>query len=82
MAGLNVSSGESEEDDEQGVVEPRQTKTQAVQSASESAEMILRIDDVIAASGFDAAGGDSGGGAPEGGPGGGGMPGGGMGGLM
>jgi thermosome len=82
MAGLNVSSGESEELYEQGVVEPRQTKTQAVQSASESAEMILRIDDVIAASGFDAAGGDSGGGAPEGGPGGGGMPGGGMGGLM
>ena len=82
MSGLNVSSGESEELYEQGVVEPRQTKTQAVQSASESAEMILRIDDVIAASGFDAAGGDSGGGAPEGGPGGGGMPGGGMGGLM
>jgi thermosome len=82
MAGLNVSSGESEELYEQGVVEPRQTKTQAVQCASESAEMILRIDDVIAASGFDAAGGDSGGGAPEGGPGGGGMPGGGMGGLM
>ena len=81
MAGLNVSSGESEELYEQGVVEPRQTKTQAVQSASESAEMILRIDDVIAASGFDAAGGDAGGGPPEGGPGGG-MPGGGMGGLM
>ena len=80
MAGLNVSSGESEQLYEQGVVEPRQTKTQAVQSASESAEMILRIDDVIAASGFDAAGGDSGG-PPEGGPGGG-MPGGGMGGLM
>jgi thermosome len=34
MAGLNVSSGESEELYEQGVVEPRQTKTQAVQSAS------------------------------------------------
>lgn len=81
MSGLNVNSGESEELYEQGVVEPRQTKTQAVQSASESAEMILRIDDVIAASGFDAGGGDAGGGPPEGGMPGGGM-GGGMGGLM
>ncbi|MDY6765182.1 MAG: DUF4349 domain-containing protein, partial [Halobacteria archaeon] len=41
--------------------EPKQIKTQAVQSASESAEMILRIDDVIAAQGFDADGGDAGG---------------------
>ena len=78
MAGLNVVSGESENLYEEGVVEPRQIKTQAVQSASESAEMILRIDDVIAAQGFDADGGDAGG--PGGGPGGG--MGGGMGGLM
>jgi len=79
-AGLDVSSGKSEKLFDKGVVEPRQTKTQAVQSASESAEMILRIDDVISASGFD---GDSGGdaGGPPGGPGGG-MPGGGMGGMM
>jgi len=79
MAGINVNSGESEELYEQGVVEPRQTKTQAVQSASESAEMILRIDDVIAAKGFDADGGQGGGppGGPGGGPGGG-MPGGGL----
>ncbi len=75
MAGINVNSGESEELYEQGVVEPRQTKTQAVQSASEASEMILRIDDVIAAKGFDADGGQ-GGGPPGGGPGGG------MGGLM
>ena len=82
MAGINVNSGKSEQLYEQGVVEPRQTKTQAVQSASESAEMILRIDDVIAAKGFDAGGGQGGG--PPGGPGGGppGGPGGGMGGLM
>ena len=81
MAGINVNSGKSEQLYEQGVVEPRQTKTQAVQSASESAEMILRIDDVIAAKGFDADGGQGGG--PPGGPGGGpGGPGGGMGGLM
>ncbi|WP_414838162.1 thermosome subunit alpha [Candidatus Nanosalina sp. VS9-1] len=79
MAGINVASGKSEELYEQGVVEPRQTKTQAVQSASESAEMILRIDDVIAAKGFDADGGQGGGppGGPGGGPGGG-MPGGGL----
>jgi len=53
---------------------------QAVQSASESAEMILRIDDVISASGM---GGDGDAGGPPGGPGGG-MPGGmgGMGGMM
>ncbi|MFB6242175.1 MAG: thermosome subunit alpha [Candidatus Nanosalina sp.] len=82
MAGLNVNSGESEALYDQGVVEPKQIKTQAVQSASESAEMILRIDDVIAAQGFDADGGDAGGGPPEGGmPGGGGGMGG-MGGLM
>ena len=81
-AGLDVSSGKSEKLFDKGVVEPRQTKTQAVQSASESAEMILRIDDVISASGFDGdAGGDAGG--PPGGPGGGpgGAPGG-MGGMM
>jgi thermosome len=81
-AGLDVSSGKSEALFDKGVVEPKQTKTQAVQSASESAEMILRIDDVISASGFDAddmGGGDDAGG-PPGGPGGG-MPGG-MGGMM
>ncbi len=73
-AGIDVASGKSEGLFDQGVVEPRQTKTQAVQSASESAEMILRIDDVISASGFDGSGGDAP--APEGG-----MPGGGMGGM-
>jgi len=79
-AGLDVSSGQSEKLFDKGVVEPRQTKTQAVTSASESAEMILRIDDVISASGFNNEGGDDAGGPPPGGPGGG-MPGG-MGGMM
>ena len=81
-AGLDVTSGKSETLLEKGVVEPKQIKTQAIQSASESAEMILRIDDVISASGFSSDG-DGGGGAPPGGPGGG-MPGGmgGMGGMM
>ncbi|MFT4867980.1 MAG: chaperonin GroEL (HSP60 family), partial [Candidatus Nanohaloarchaea archaeon] len=79
-AGIDVTSGESQKLFDEGVVEPQQTKTQAVSSASEAAEMILRIDDVISASG----GGDEAGGGPPGGPGGapGGMPGGGMGGMM
>ena len=84
-AGLDVTSGKSEALFDKGVVEPKQIKTQAIQSASESAEMILRIDDVISASGM-GGGDDAGGGPPAGGPGGagGGMPGGmgGMGGMM
>ena len=35
---------------EQGVVEPMAVKTQAIKSAVEVASMILRIDDVVAAS--------------------------------
>jgi thermosome len=77
-AGIDVTSGESEKLFDEGVVEPQQIKTQAVSSASEAAEMILRIDDVISAS--DVGGGDEAGGPPAGGPGGG-MPGG-MGGMM
>jgi chaperonin GroEL (HSP60 family) len=49
-AGLNVFTGEAIDMVEAGVIEPLRTKTQAVGSASESAIMILRIDDVIAAS--------------------------------
>lgn len=77
-SGINVTSGESEKLFDEGVVEPQQTKIQAVSSASEAAEMILRIDDVISTTG----GGEdeAGGGPPAGGPGGG-MPGG-MGGMM
>ncbi|MFB6203361.1 MAG: thermosome subunit alpha [Candidatus Nanohaloarchaea archaeon] len=77
-AGIDVTSGQSQKLFDKGVVEPLQIKTQAVSSASESAEMILRIDDVISASGFDSDGGDEAGGPPSGG---GGMPGGGMGGM-
>ena len=36
---------------EAGVIEPKRVKKQAIQSASEAAEMILRIDDVIASTG-------------------------------
>ena len=48
--GLNVFSGEVTDMKEAGVIEPKRVKKQAIQSASEAAEMILRIDDVIASS--------------------------------
>ncbi len=49
-AGLNVITGEVTDMWEEGVVEPLRVKTQALSSATESATMILRIDDVIASS--------------------------------
>ncbi|MDD6257398.1 thermosome subunit alpha [Methanobrevibacter boviskoreani] len=48
--GLNVFNGKVTDMKEAGVVEPKRVKKQAIQSASEAAEMILRIDDVIASS--------------------------------
>jgi len=47
--GVNVLTGKTENMHENGVVEPLIVKEQAVKSAAESASMILRIDDVIAA---------------------------------
>jgi len=47
--GLDVFSGKVTNTMKLGIVEPLRVKTQAVKSASEAAEMILRIDDVIAA---------------------------------
>ncbi|RZN62818.1 MAG: thermosome subunit, partial [Methanonatronarchaeia archaeon] len=70
-AGLDVYNGEVIDMWEAGVVEPLRVKTQAVDSASEAAIMILRIDDVI--SGGSGSSDDE----PDM-PGGGGMPGGGM----
>ena len=49
--GLDVFTGEVADMKESGVIEPKRVKKQAIQSASEAAEMILRIDDVIASSG-------------------------------
>jgi thermosome len=46
--GVNVFTGRVEDMREEGVVEPVIVKEQAVKSATESASMILRIDDVIA----------------------------------
>jgi thermosome len=75
--GLDVFEGEPIDMFDDGILEPLRIKEQAVKSASEAAIMILRIDDVIAASdlGKGAAMG-GGGGMPD--MGGGGMPGMGM----
>ncbi len=51
--GLNVFTGKVMDMKDAGVIEPKRVKRQAIQSASEAAEMILRIDDVIASSGTD-----------------------------
>jgi len=47
--GVDVISGKVLNTLEKGIVEPLRVKTQAIKSASEVTEMILRIDDVIAA---------------------------------
>ncbi|UCF44671.1 MAG: TCP-1/cpn60 chaperonin family protein [Candidatus Bathyarchaeota archaeon] len=56
--GVNVFTGKLQNTLEKGVIEPAVVKEQAIKSAAESAAMILRIDDVIAAT------------KPKGGPGG------------
>jgi chaperonin GroEL (HSP60 family) len=89
-AGLDAYTGDVIDMQAEGVVEPLRVKTQAIESATEAAVMLLRIDDVIAAGDLSGGqvdpddGGDAGG-PPAGGPGGmgGGMGGmGGMGGAM
>jgi thermosome len=60
--GLDVFKGGVREMYTAGVIEPLKIKTQAIKSASEAAEMILRIDDVISAKEME------GGGAPAGMP--------------
>jgi len=47
--GIDVISGEVTNTLKLGIIEPLRIKTQAIKSASEVTEMILRIDDVIAA---------------------------------
>jgi len=47
-AGLKMETGEAVDMLKEGVVEPIRVKTQAINSATEAAVMILRIDDVIA----------------------------------
>lgn len=79
-AGLNVFSGDVEDTFEAGVVEPAHAKEQAVTSASEAANLVLKIDDIISAGDLSTDKGDDEGGAP--GAGGMGGMGGGMGGMM
>ena len=68
--GLDVFKGKAQDMWKDGVIEPLKIKTQAIKSAAEAAEMILRIDDVILASKL-----SDGGGMPPGMPPGmGGMP--------
>lgn len=57
--GLDVFDGKIKDMRKEGVLEPLRVKTQAIASASEAAVMILRIDDVIAASGLGKGGGPS-----------------------
>jgi chaperonin GroEL (HSP60 family) len=49
LMGVNVFTGKVMNMYENGVIEPVSVKEQAVKSATEAASMILRIDDVIAA---------------------------------
>ena len=48
-AGVDVRNNKVSDMEKLGVIEPLKVKTQAIKSAAEAAEMILRIDDVIAA---------------------------------
>jgi thermosome len=68
-AGMDVFTGRVQNSIRAGVIEPLKIKLQAIKSASEAAEMILRIDDMISSGGS-----GKGGGMPM--PPGGGMPGG------
>jgi thermosome len=47
-AGINIFSGKIEDSLRAGIIEPLKIKSQAINSASEVAMMILRIDDVLA----------------------------------
>ncbi len=85
-AGLDAYTGDTIDMAEEGVYEPLRVKTQAIESATEAAVMLLRIDDVIAAGDLAVSHDDDDDDMPAGGPGGmgGGMGGmgGGMGGMM
>ena len=70
--GLNAETGEVGDMTEEAV-EPLRVKTQAIESATEAAVMLLRIDDVIAAGDLKGGAGDDDDDEPAGGPGAGGM---------
>jgi len=50
--GINIDTGKPDNMENLGIIEPLMVLTQAIQSATEVASMILKIDDVIAASGL------------------------------
>ena len=52
-AGVDVETGKVADMKKLGVLEPLRVKTHAIESATEVAVMILRIDDVIAAKGLE-----------------------------
>jgi len=56
--GINIDTGKPDNMMELGVIEPLMILTQAIQSATEVTSMILKIDDVIAASGLSKHSGD------------------------
>ncbi len=62
-AGINVFTGDVEDMEKVGVIEPIRVGKQAIEAATDAAVMILRIDDVIATKG------SKGGAPPSGGPG-------------
>ena len=62
--GVDVINGKTADMLDLGVIEPLKIKTQAIKSATESAEMILRIDDVITSK---SSGNEMSGGMPPGG---------------
>ena len=65
-AGVDVFAGKVSDMAKLKVLEPLKIKTQAITSAAEAAEMILRIDDVIVASKLSGGGGGPPGGMPPG----------------
>ncbi|WP_435334074.1 thermosome subunit beta [Haloarchaeobius sp. TZWWS8] len=65
-AGLNVFSSQVEDTFESGVVEPAHSKEQAYTSATEAANLVLKIDDIISAGDLSTDKGDDEGGAPGG----------------
>lgn len=70
FTGVNVHSGKVEDMKTLHVVEPIRVGRQAIESATDAAVMILRIDDVIASKSTSPPGGAGGGGGGPGGPGG------------
>lgn len=50
--GIDLDSEETRDMFEAGVIEPFRVRKQAIQSAREAANMILRIDDIVASKGF------------------------------